>query len=237
MREPGPARRSLRELLLLCYRERDAERLRVSRLLHDEIGQVLSAVGLHLDVLRQEVRDRAPEIVGRTAEIQSILEGAVRQVRRLSYELRPEPVERAGLGVALRQLADRYRPSFAGRLSVACPNPAPLPPAVALAFFRIAEQALDNAVRHSGAARIGLRLRTGKRRTSLEIRDNGSGFDVARTRRRVRGLGLLLMASYADDAGLDFTLTSLPKRTTIVWVVYRAGARPAESDNGGGDKL
>lgn len=234
MPKPARARRSLRGILLACLRERDAERLRVSRFLHDEVGQVLSAAGLHLDVLRQETRDRAPEIVPRTAEIQSILEGAVRQVRRLSYELCPEPVERAGLSIALHHLAERYRPSFNGRLSVECPDSLPLPPPVAMAFFRIAEQALANAVRHAGASHIVLRLRPAKRGASIQVGDNGCGFDVARTLRRVPGLGILLMEMFADDAGLEFSLTSSPKRNTIVRAEYRAGARPADESESGG---
>ena len=216
MTEPARAQRSLRGMLLNTIRERDAERTRVSRLLHDEVGQVLSAVGLHLDVLRVDIKDRVPEIVGRTSEIQRILEGAVQQVRNLSYELCPEPVERAGLGVALRQLANRWRQSFSGELKVDCPNSLDLPSAAAVAMFRIAERSLDNAVRHSGAARIGMTLRASRSRTTLEIRDNGCGFDPAPVRRRPRGLGLPLMESYARDAGLAMEISSTPGRDTIV---------------------
>jgi signal transduction histidine kinase len=206
-------------MLLGIVRERDAERTRVARLLHDEIGQVLSAAGLHLDALRLDVQDRAPEIVGRTCEIQSILEGAVQQVRRLSYELCPEPLEHAGIGVALRHLIGRRQPSFSGRLTADCPNSLDLPPAVSAALFRIAEQALDNAVRHSGASRVGLTLRAGRRGTTLEIRDNGRGFDAERMRRRPRGLGLPLMESYAQDAGLVLEIASAPGRDTIVRII------------------
>ena len=203
-------------MLLGIIRERDAERTRVARLLHDEVGQVLSAAGLHLDALRLDVQDRAPEIVGRTWEIQSILEGAVQQVRRLSYELCPEPLEHAGLGVGLRHLAGRRRPSFPGLLTAECPDSVNLPPAVSVALFRIAEQALDNAVQHSGATRIRLVLRAGRRRTTLEIRDNGRGFDAERMRRRPTGLGLPLMESYAQGAGLNFEIASAPGQDTIV---------------------
>jgi signal transduction histidine kinase len=85
-----------------------------------------------------------------------------------------------------------------------------------VALFRIAEQALDNAVQHSGATRIRLVLRASPRRTTLEIRDNGRGFDAARMRRRPRGLGLPLMESYAQDAGLVLEIASTPGRDTIV---------------------
>jgi two-component system NarL family sensor kinase len=210
-------------MLFRIVRERDAERRRFARLLHDEVGQVLSAVGLHLDVLRLDLQDRAPEIVDRTAEIQRILEGAMRQVRGMSYELCPEPVERAGLCVALLHLADRARPSFPGALKADCPRSLDLPPAVALAMFRIAAQALDNAVRHSGAASIRVAVKKRRRGTTLEVRDNGRGLDPARARRRPAGLGLLLMEAYARDAGLTLTITSAPGSDTIVRADYPAG--------------
>jgi two-component system NarL family sensor kinase len=211
-------------MLLGVVRERDAERGRVARLLHDEIGQVLSAVGLHLDVLRLDLQDRAPEIVARTTEIQRLLENAVQHVRRLSYELCPEPVERTGLGVALQHLVARTEPSCPGRLQADCPNALDLPPAAAVALFRIAAQAIDNALRHSGAARIRAVVRRHRRGVTLQVRDNGRGFDPARARRRPAGLGLLLMEAFARNAGLKFSVASAPGRGTIV----RAEYQPAE---------
>lgn len=230
MDKPDRARRSLRGLLLDTIRERNAERAQISRLLHDEVGQVLSAVGLHLDVLRLDIKDRAPEIVGRTSEIQRMLEGAVQQVRRLSYQLCPEPLERAGLSAALRHLTGRAQQLFSGALEVDCPNSLNLPAAASLALYRIAEQALDNAVRHSGASRIRVVLRAGPRRGALEIRDNGRGFDPARARRRPAGLGLPLMECYARDAGLDLRITSAPGRYTIVKIAFQPGGKPAHGD-------
>ncbi len=205
-------------------RERETERARVSRVLHDEVGQILSAVGLQFDVLRLELRDKVPDIAARTTEIQSILENAVEQVRRLSHQLCPEPVERAGLACALRKLAGRRQQLTPAHVLVECSGATVLPGGVATALYRIAEQALDNAIRHSGARRIRISLRTNGSGTTLEVRDNGRGFDPARARRRPEGIGLMLMDSYADDFGLTLELASAPGRDTIVKASYETRA-------------
>lgn len=231
MQRPSTPRTTLREILLAVLSELDSERLRVSHVLHDEVGQVLSAVGLHLDVLRLDLKKRVPDIAARTAGIQQILEGAVQQVRRLSYELSPVPVERAGLSAALKGLAARLRESCPGELRAECPDRLALPPPAALAMYRIAEMALDNAIRHSGARRIQLLVaeRGGVR---LEVRDNGRGFDLARERRRPSGLGLLRMEACARRGGLKLTLASAPGRDTIVKTVYKAQAEAAGKRTG-----
>ncbi len=110
------SQRSLAQLLVTMMNAREVEYARVSRALHDDVGQVLSAVGLQLDVLRMDFKDRAPDIVQRTQEIQQLLEKAVVHVRDLSYELNPAIVERAGLPFALERLADRFRKGFNGGL-------------------------------------------------------------------------------------------------------------------------
>jgi len=79
-------------MLVAAVHECEKELARVSSLLHDEVSQVLSAIGLQLDVLRMDFQDRAPEIADRTAEIQNMLEQVINQLRELSYELNPSIV-------------------------------------------------------------------------------------------------------------------------------------------------
>lgn len=108
--------RLLKRMIVAGINAREVESHRASRLLHDEVGQVLTAVGLQLDVLKLDFSDRVPEIADRVHEIQELVDGAVTQVRALSYDLNPAVVERAGLGRALDGLAGRYRGEFGGTL-------------------------------------------------------------------------------------------------------------------------
>src|SRR6185295_11298799 len=97
----------LTRMLVSTINAREVESDRVSRTLHDEVGQVLSAVGLQLDVLRLDFQKQAPEIAPRTIEIQKMLDLAMSQVRTLSYDLNPAVVERVGLQNALDRLVGR----------------------------------------------------------------------------------------------------------------------------------
>ena len=91
-RQPGLAR-----MLVAAVNQREIEFARVSSVLHDEVSQVLSAIGLQLDVMRLDFKQQAPEIETRTAEIQLMLERVINHLRDLSFELNPSVVERAGL--------------------------------------------------------------------------------------------------------------------------------------------
>src|SRR5918998_1739834 len=110
------SQRFFQRMIVSTINAREVESNRVSRLLHDEVGQVLSAVGLHLDVLKLDFKEQIPEIVGRLNEIQKFLDAAVMQVRALSYDLNPAVVERAGLQLALDRLVGRMRSEFNGSI-------------------------------------------------------------------------------------------------------------------------
>ena len=96
--------------------EHEAVLSRVSRLLHDDVSQVLSAVGLQLDAMRMDFREQAPGVDGRATEIQELLEQAIEQLRDITNELNPSIVERAGLQFALDRLIGKTRAGFSGTL-------------------------------------------------------------------------------------------------------------------------
>jgi signal transduction histidine kinase len=206
------SRRTLGQVLAAAVNAREQEAVRVSRLLHDDVGQILSAVGLQLDLLRTDVEADSPEVAARLEQCQRHLETAMEQVRRLNSELNPAIVERAGLQAAMDRLVGRYRDAGASiRLLFDSSVRPPLPAAKNL--YRIAECALDNAVRHAGAKRIEVFVKAARAGGTLEVRDNGVGFDPAAA---APGLGLPLMEYYAAEADLVLSVTSEAGRGTIV---------------------
>ena len=209
-------------MLIAMVTSREQDGTRVARLLHDEVGQVLSAVGLQLDVLRMDMQERVPEIVGRTAEIQQILERAITQVRSLSYELNPAIVERAGLEFAMERLCGKYRDQYGGVLRLAFDHATRVPMPVGSAIFKICELALDNAVAHSRAKLIEVLARPSSRGAVIEVRDNGCGFDAERLPPESSGLGLMLMAHHSMQACLQFTLKSTPGKGTAIKITYHS---------------
>jgi len=219
--------RSLAHLLVSVMNARELEGARVSRILHDEVGQVLSAIGLQLDLLRMDLHDKAADNTKRILEIQRVLELSVGQVRDLSYELNPAIVERTGLQFALDRVVGRFRKGFPGKIRLLFDSSVRLPVETASALYKIAEQAIDNAVRHSGATRVEILVRPVKQGVSLEVRDNGSGFPVDQKTTGNTGLGYHLMRYHSTQAGLRFSVASSPEKGTIVKAIYRV-SKPAD---------
>jgi signal transduction histidine kinase len=220
------SQRVLQRMIVSTINAREVEANRVSRILHDEVGQVLSAVGLQLDVLKLDYKHKEPELVARVNEIQAMLDHAVHQVRTLSYDLNPSVVERVGLQLALERLIGRMRSesNVAIRLLY---DPALRPPAlVSAAWHKIAEHALDNAVKHSGASRIEVQVKRSKTRSVLEVRDNGRGFSPPDAMLEPAGLGLLLMQHYALEAPISLDVMSTPGTGTTVRSTHAAEEPP-----------
>jgi len=206
---------------------REEEGARVSRILHDDVGQILSAIGLQLDLLRMDINENVAGCSRRIVEIQKVIELAVAQVRDLSYELNPSIVERTGLQFALDRLAGRFRKDFSGSIRLLFDPSVRLPLETATAVYKIAEQALDNAVRHSGATKVEVVVKSGRPGVTLEIRDNGSGFAATRPADDAQGLGLNLMRYHAAQSGLRFSVASIPEQGTIVRAIFRAVKLPS----------
>jgi signal transduction histidine kinase len=210
----------LTRMLVSTINAREVESDRVSRTLHDEVGQVLSAVGLQLDVLRLDFQERLPEIAPRTVEIQKMLDQAMSEVRALSYDLNPAVVERVGLQNAFDRLAGRTRTRFDGTLRFLFDSSIRVPLDVGNAWYKIAEHTLENALKHSAASRIELHVRSTAKAIEMEIRDNGSGFSIIDTKMHSGGLGLLLIEHYAVQAGIEITISSEPGKGTVVRSSY-----------------
>jgi signal transduction histidine kinase len=195
------------------------ERKSVSRFLHDSVGQNLTAFGLQLDLIRMDLETTAPEICGRIAEAQKVLEEMMEAVREYSYELNPSTVERAGLRTALDRLAVRVRDRFPGTLRLNVDPSLKLDPKVASAMYYVAQEAVENAVQHAGCTMIEVTVRQSRNGSYLEVKDNGRGFDPGDIQAGRRGLGLLSMEHYAAQGGLELSVVSSSDAGAIVRAV------------------
>ena len=220
--------RSLANLLVSVMHAREEDGARVSRVLHDEVGQVLSAIGLQLDLLRMDLNENVADCSRRVLDIQKVLEQAVAQVRDLSYELNPSIVERTGLQFALDRLLGRHRKDFSGSMRLTFDSSVRLPLVLATALYKISEQAIENAVQHSKATRIEVMVKRGRSGVTLEIRDDGAGFSRGRQAEDSQGLGLHLMRYHAAHAGLRFSVVSVPEKGTIVKAICRIAKLPGD---------
>lgn len=207
--------RLLKRMLMSAVDARETENRRAARILHDQVGQVLTAVGLQLQVLKLDFGERTAGLSERIQETLLALDDAMEQVRSLSYDLNPAVVERAGLQAALDRLVGRFRSLFSGTIRFAYDSTVQVPQVVAHAWYRIAELSLDNAIRHAAAQRIELHVRRHGAGAALEVRDDGRGFHVEEGK-RMPGLGLLLIDHYTQEANVNTELTSSPGAGTVI---------------------
>ena len=210
------AQQELRYAVLGAMKAQEFERTTVSRFLHDSVGQNLTALGLQLDLMRMDLESISPETCRHIGDIQKLLEEMMERVREYSYELNPSTVERAGLRPALDRLAGRIRDRFSGTLRINVDPSLKLDPKLASALYQILQEAVENAVQHSGCSVLEIAVKSTRTGTVLEVRDNGRGFDPADLVSGRRGLGLLGMEHHAAQAGLELAITSTRDTGTTV---------------------
>jgi PAS domain S-box-containing protein len=211
-------RKANRQLKILSGRriqEQEEERRRLSRELHDQIGQSLTAAKINVEVLRSAT---SPTLAGRVDETAAILDRLLGQVRQISLDLRPPMLDDLGLVPALRSLLDEQgrRASVATRFS-AENIPENLDPEIQTTCFRIAQEAITNAVRHAKATQVDIALRYKNGKTlQLLVRDNGIGFNARSAQAQADDLGLIGMKERASLVGGRARIMSLlGKGTTI----------------------
>jgi PAS domain S-box-containing protein len=213
------AEQELRHTVLGALKAMEFERKSMSRFLHDNVGQTLTAFGLQLDLLSMDMQSVAPDLAARIPEMQKVLEEMMESVREYSYELNPATVERAGLRPALDRLVARVRSRFPGSVRLNVDPSLKLDPKIASAVYYVAQEAVENAVQHSGCSNIEVTVKAARAGSYLEVRDNGKGFDPGDIQGGHRGLGLLSMEHYAVQGGLELSIVSNRQTGTTVRAV------------------
>jgi signal transduction histidine kinase len=205
---PQPA---LAQMLFAAMNEHEAVLSRVSRLLHDDVSQVLSAVGLQLDAMRMDFREQAPGVDSRAAEIQELLEQAIEQLRDITNELNPSIVERAGLHFALDRLMGKARAGFSGTLRLHFDASLRVPTILAKAFYKITDCAIDLAKATPGCSLIDIHVKSSHGEYVLEI-----GNDCPVDETVPAPLGQLLMDYYASKNHVTLRTERVPGKGTVI---------------------
>jgi signal transduction histidine kinase len=212
----------LAEMLFGALNEHEVTLARVSRLLHDDVSQVLSAAGLQLDALRMDFGETAPDVRERVVEIQDMLEQAIDRLRDISNELNPAIAERAGLHFALEQMVGKARDSFPGAIRLHFDSSTRVPPARAKTFYKIAEYAVAAAVARPGCSMIDTRFKQAHGQLVLEVSDNG---EFAAADPQSKPFGMLLMEYHAAQARFKLEVSGSPGQGNVLRVSCAATAR------------
>nr|WP_253942350.1 ATP-binding protein [Nocardioides sp. zg-1230] len=190
---------------------REDERLRLRRDLHDGLGATLAGLRLQVETA-QEVCEQ-PDVDRLLGSAVAGISQAVDEVRAITDGLRPAALDELGLARALSALAERVRTP--GReVEADIDEHVAADPAVEVALHRIAAEALANAVRHSRAGRVVLRVRDGAG-VVLEVTDDGVGMDPAGSPATGSGLGLASMRQRAEEVGGTLQVHTSESGTTV----------------------
>ncbi len=186
----------------------EQERGRIARDLHDGLGQQLGGALFLSSLLQRDLKERNAPEASRAAEILQLIEQALAEARTISRGLYPVPPEPDGLMTALQNLADRVTRDcgidcrFDADSAVLMDDPA-----VASHLYRLAQEAVSNAVKYSGSPRIDLRLNAGSRQLELLVRDYGKGLPAEG---QPAGLGMQTMRHRAQQLGGRLTVENAP---------------------------
>jgi PAS domain S-box-containing protein len=194
------------------------ERTRLARDLHDAVSQTLFSTSLIAEVLPRVWEKNKEEGLKKLEIVRQQTRGALAEMRTLLFELRPAALADADLSELLKQLSE----SVIGRsripVEVQIDGTAEVPTDVKIAFYRIAQEALNNIARHSGASQAHIMLDCRKEGTSMQITDNGCGFDTAQGATGSFGLGN--MKERAEQVGAGLKIESEKDKGTRVTVEW-----------------
>jgi signal transduction histidine kinase len=195
-----------------------AERTRLARELHDAVSQTLFSASMIADVLPRLWKRDPQEAQRRLDTLRCLTRGAMAEMRTLLWELRPSAL----LSADMQELLDQLSKAVASRAQVdveldveAVPQ---LPPHVRLTLYRIAQETLNNVVKHADAGHVTVSLRGRGQEVTLRICDDGRGFDPGNVRQG--HFGLDNMADRAEEIGAALTVESEVGRGTVVTVAW-----------------
>ena len=206
----------LKELTQRVVDTQEEERARIARELHDGISQTMVGARYMLDLAATKVRSGAPDTADVIERGARGLNDAIKEVRRISHDLRPGMLDDLGLTAALEALTD----SFAERTgldvelkSVAYKNM--ILPEARTALYRVAQEALTNIERHANASRVRIIITSAGNGPQMLIEDDGRGFAHLPAGRSNRGLGLRNMQERLEYFGGSLQVRTTPKGTTL----------------------
>lgn len=196
------------------------ERQRLARDLHDAVSQTLFSASLVAETLPR-LWERSPgDVVKGLAELQRLTRGALAEMRNLLIELRHNAVMETDMSTLLKHLADAVTGHTQIQIALETKSGDLLPPEVQNTFYRVAQEALNNIVKHARARQIVVKYAYQNHYARLVIFDNGRGFDLSKP--AAGHFGLTIMRERAEAAGASLTVRSQPGSGTEIELVWQA---------------
>src|SRR5262249_21307497 len=202
----------------------EEERARIARDLHDDINQQLAMLALEIDQLAQDRYYRTNETNSRLTAVRDRIGKISSKVQSISHQLHSPQLEVLGIAAAMRSFCTEFASRHKVRIDFTHEDiPSGVPREISLCLFRVLQEALHNAVKHSNARHCQVRLRCSENQLQLTISDRGTGFDT-RTATSKGGLGLISMRERVRLVNGRFVIESKPMAGTTVDVRVPLGA-------------
>ena len=195
----------------------EAERRRLARELHDRVGQSLSALNINLDIISRESHALTPALRQRLEDSLGLVDGTLQSIESVMAELRPPLLDEYGLGAALGWHAEEFTRRTGVQVAVEDRDPAGSKnarPEAAVALFRIAQEALNNVLKHAKAKSVRVAVSATDEELVLDVHDDGQGFDPRAVRRG--RWGMTTMRERAEAAGGQLHVDSAPGQGTRI---------------------
>jgi signal transduction histidine kinase len=210
----------IRDLAGKLIAAQEEERKRVARDLHDDLGQKIASVGMHISAVKKTLAARSEPIRRKLEAVEDEIDTLMNDLRELSHELYPTLLRRVGLEAALRSLCEEFSRSEEIDLLFSFPQPVvAIPENIALCLYRVAQEALRNIAKHARAKHIDVVISAADGQIDLRVSDDGRGFD--REDMKLQGLGINNMEERVRLCHGRFQITSELGLGTTVRVQIR----------------
>jgi signal transduction histidine kinase len=203
----------------------EEERARISREIHDELGQDLTALNMGLYRLERGAAGRDAEAARQVAGLRELTAGTLESVRRISRELRPPILDELGFSAAVAWLVRTFAQSSGIAVELKPGRPPALPPEAATALYRVLQEALTNVARHAGAKKVLVRLRLERGVLTMLVKDDGRGV-TPEALESPDSFGLTGMRERMRAAGGELDISAHSQGGTAVTARLPAGPRP-----------
>ena len=214
LHEQRSADKKLRVMAHRVVSSQEDERTRVSRELHDGISQMLASTKFSLETALIQIDQSQPKVIAPLKSCMTLLQRLMKDVSRISHNLRPSMLDDLDLANAVTQMAREFSERTGVAVDVKISELPSISSSMATAIFRVTQEALSNIEKHAGAHQVHVQLTHKAPHLELMIRDDGKGFDLHDTLRPVRsGLGLINMRERVEMQGGRCVLESSPSGT------------------------
>jgi len=219
--------RELQALSERAINAQEEERRAIAQSLHDDTGQALSMLIIHLDRIDERIQPEQKELKKQVADARALASTSLTELRRILSGLRPAILDDLGLVPAIRWYARTNLEGVGVNVVVEAPStPLELSPAITTTLFRIVQEAVNNIVRHAGARSVTIVLGSNGVSVNLRVEDDGRGFDPSHASRdavELQKLGLLGIRERAELLGGEVQIESAPERGTRLHVSIPLG--------------